>query len=96
MPAIPKVKPVRSPKYLAFIREHLCAKCSAVHEIQAAHQNLGYGKTGGKVSDFQAIPLCRECHTHPAPLDNDIIARLIISYINEFFGLGNRLERKKS
>ena len=95
MPQFPKIKPVRSKKYLAFIRDHLCAKCGAVHEIEAAHQNIGSGKMGGKVSDLQAIPLCRTCHTHPCALDDDLIARLIVSYLSEFFALGNQLEKQK-
>ena len=89
-----KIKPVRSKKYLAFIRTHLCAVCNSIL-TEAAHQNLGSGIMGGKVSDLQCIPLCKTHHHHPCPIDDDQVARLIISYINEFFALGNTLEKRK-
>ena len=92
-----KIPPVRSPKYRAFIREHRCVFCNSLdmRGMEASHQNIGYGKTGGKVSDLQTVPAHHNCHKHPPTLDDDQISRPIIAFINEFFGIGNRLEKRK-
>ena len=39
------------------------SKSNPVGQIVAAHQNLGYGKAGGKVSDSQCLPLYAGEHT---------------------------------
>jgi len=62
MTAYPKTLPVRSKRYLAFVRTKPCLNCEGWVDIQAAHQNFGYGIMGGKVSDLQTIPVCGECH----------------------------------
>lgn len=56
-----------SQDYLRFLRERpICAACgrhgSEVMSIVPAHQNLGYGKMGGKVHDSMAVNLCSICH----------------------------------
>ena len=63
--------------------------------MEASHQSLGYSVKGSKVSDLQTDPSHKLCHAHPASLDNDQIRGFIIAFINEFFSLGNRLERIK-
>lgn len=58
----PKTKAVRSERYKAFIRTKPCLACSSTENIQAAHEDFGYGTMGGKAPDIQGIPLCFECH----------------------------------
>lgn len=62
MPAIPKPKTPRDPKYLAFIRSKPCCICDKPAE---PHHESGLGDSGGmalKCSDYFAIPLCRFHH----------------------------------
>lgn len=50
----------RSRKYLDFLRRMPCASCGARPPSEAAHGPVtGVGLKG---SDFDAIPLCAECH----------------------------------
>lgn len=62
----PKVKPERSPKYLAFIRSQPCCICgwlpmtSYGYLMHAHHTETG--GMGTKGSDFSAVPLCFACH----------------------------------
>lgn len=64
---IPKDKPWRSPKYLAWIRTHDCENCflpSHVGPIHAHHINgQGIQKArGDKIDDCYTIPMCPRCH----------------------------------
>jgi hypothetical protein len=54
------VKPIRNPRFLAFIRRFPCIVCAATQMIEACH----FGKHGisQKASDEDALPLCHECH----------------------------------
>jgi hypothetical protein len=57
------MKPYRSKRHLAYIREQHCAACGAWPPNQAAHYRLGTdGGMGMKPSDFYTIPLCLTCH----------------------------------
>src|SRR6201993_4442199 len=53
-------KPVRDPKYLAWIRTHPCAVCGATRGIEASH--TGPHGLGQKSPDSSAIPLCAKHH----------------------------------
>lgn len=53
-----KAKPVRSPTYLASVRELPCAHCGRVGASEAAHINFGKAK-GMKAPDNWTMPLCR-------------------------------------
>ena len=59
----PKIKTDKDPKYLAWIRKQSCVKHPFKIAGEAHHQG-GQGRkgTGGKVSDYFALPLCRKCH----------------------------------
>ncbi len=66
----PQPKPERFlyPKYLEWIKTQKCVVCGKYatigNDVVPAHQNIGYGKMGGKSHDFFAIPLCHlPCHT---------------------------------
>ena len=92
----PKVKPIRSNRYLDFIRSKTCAWCNSRIEVQAAHQSLGNKGTGSKVSDLQAIPLCASCHREEHQKgrkfkDIGFVAILCVGYINEYFTNGGKL-----
>jgi hypothetical protein len=54
------VKPVRNPKYLAWIRTHPCVVCGASRGIEASH--TGPHGLGQKSPDSSAIPLCAKHH----------------------------------
>jgi len=54
------VKPVRDPKYLAFLRTFPCVVCCGTRWIEAAH--FGAHGTSQKASDLDALPLCRAHH----------------------------------
>ena len=53
-------KPVRNPKYLAWIRTHPCVVCGASRGIEASH--TGPHGLGQKSPDSSAIPLCAKHH----------------------------------
>ena len=53
-------KPVRNPRYLAFLRRHACCACGSTKNVEAAH--TGPHGIGQKASDLDAIPLCFHCH----------------------------------
>jgi hypothetical protein len=55
--AVPKRKPIRSPKYLAMVAKLACCNCSIVGYSQAAHPNTGKGMAT-KADDNLAFPLC--------------------------------------
>lgn len=61
---IPKHKPIRAPKHLAFLRKLPCVVTGYVgHGIEAAHIRLGTnGGTGMKPGDDWAIPMWRDEH----------------------------------
>lgn len=54
------VKPVRDPKYRAFIRTFPCCGCGQSWWIDAAH--TGPHACSRKACDLKCIPLCRKCH----------------------------------
>lgn len=85
----PKIKPIRSPRYLKFIRSHSCIECGSTNNIQASHQNIYEGVMGSKVSDFQSLPRCYQCHRENDQMDDKLFAAIsIIKFINKFFSLG--------
>src|SRR6266478_5391723 len=53
-------KPVRNPKYLAWIRTQSCVVCGASRGIEASH--TGPHGLGQKSPDSSAIPLCARHH----------------------------------
>lgn len=54
----------RSQAHLAFVRKHACANCGAMSAIEAAHVRNGSGAgIGQKPDDWNAVSLCRECHS---------------------------------
>src|SRR5579872_1603740 len=56
-----KVLPVRSRKYLAFVRSWPCIACGTVKRYRdAAH--VGPHGISQKASDLDTVPACRECH----------------------------------
>jgi hypothetical protein len=56
-----KIKPLRDPEYLAYIRKQRCVVCGH-HVSEACHQNLLGGGKGTKVGDDKALPNCVQCH----------------------------------
>src|SRR6266436_182651 len=54
------VKPVRNPKYLAWIRTHSCVVCGASRGIESSH--TGPHGLGQKSPDSSTIPLCAKHH----------------------------------
>jgi hypothetical protein len=54
------MKPVRNPKYLAWIRTQPCLVCGATRSIEAAH--TGPHGLGQKSPDTSAVPLCAKHH----------------------------------
>jgi hypothetical protein len=57
----PKIKPVRSEKYLNFIRSQPCLMNGT--KAVAHHEPFLGGSTGDKPSDLFALPLSDEWHT---------------------------------
>ena len=53
-------RPIRDPKYRAWIRTLPCAVCGTRRGIQCAH--TGDHGLGQKASDRRSIPLCVRCH----------------------------------
>lgn len=59
-----KQKRWRSQKHLTWIRGLVCVMCFAENPIEAAHVRiLGGGGMGMKPADYDAVPLCRDCHS---------------------------------
>jgi len=54
------MKPVLSPKYLAWIRTQPCLVCGSIRRIEAAH--TGPHGLGQKSPDTSAVPLCAAHH----------------------------------
>jgi len=54
------MKPVRNPRYLAWIRTQPCLVCGASRGIEASH--TGHHGLGQKSPDTSAIPLCTRHH----------------------------------
>ena len=54
------MKPVRNPKYLAWIRTQPCLVCGSTRWIEAAH--TGPHGLGQKSPDTSAVPLCARHH----------------------------------
>jgi len=54
------VKPPRSPKYLAWVRQKPCAVAGCRFGAEAAH--TGSHGISQKASDYSAIPLCSNHH----------------------------------
>ena len=54
------MKPVRNPKYLAWIRTQPCLVCGSIRWIEAAH--TGPHGLGQKSPDTSAVPLCAKHH----------------------------------
>ena len=54
------MKPVRNPKYLAWIRTQPCLVCRSIRWIEAAH--TGPHGLGQKSADTSAVPLCARHH----------------------------------
>jgi hypothetical protein len=60
-----KPKRFRSEEYLEFIRLRECCSCGAPGPSDPHHERkLDPGRPimGGKISDFNCVPLCRICH----------------------------------
>ena len=49
-------------KYTDWIRTQPCAKCQRKPVVVAHQRILGGGGMGLKPSDYDALPLCNECH----------------------------------
>ena len=93
MTPIPKIKPVRSKRYLDFIRSKPCVVCGKPGPSEAAHQSVGYRAMGSKNSDFYTVGLCHHCHSEQhrgVDLNVDFSIRCL-EYINEFFSSGGKL-----
>ena len=54
------MKPIRNPRYLAWIRTQPCVVCGATRGIEASH--TGPHGLGQKSPDSSAIPLCYRHH----------------------------------
>jgi hypothetical protein len=54
------MKPLRNPRYLAFIRTQPCCVCGSTRGIEASH--TGPHGLGQKSPDSSAIPLCAKHH----------------------------------
>ena len=61
--ALGKNPPIRSPKYLSYIRTFPCADCQDTEDVQAHHlthiEPMGMGM---KSSDKWCLPMCGICH----------------------------------
>jgi hypothetical protein len=61
MTPCPKVKPLRDPAYLAWLRKLPCVVCGR-GPCEAAHQRLLGGGAGSKPDDRYTLPYCYDCH----------------------------------
>ena len=61
--SLQKKKPLRSPKYLSFVRSQSCCYCMTDIGIQAHHIRGHGGVMADKVHDTLAIPLCPVHHS---------------------------------
>lgn len=59
---MPKKKTKRDPKYLAYIRTLPCCVCGVRMGIVAHHESILGKGVGLKCSDYETLPLCRDCH----------------------------------
>jgi len=95
MQPIPKIKPIRSETYKKFIRSKPCLVCGTTANIQACHNNFGYGATGSKASDLYCLPGCRACHRwehwQGQSLPEEYRAIKCLEFLNEYLSLGNKL-----
>jgi len=58
-----KIKPFRSKKYLAWVRQQRCCHCHIAGPCDPHHLiGFGHGSTGATVGDNFAVPLHRACH----------------------------------
>ena len=55
------VRPVRSQKYLAFVRSWPCIACGTARRSREAMHTGPHG-IGQKASDLDTVPGCRVCH----------------------------------
>jgi hypothetical protein len=97
------VTPVRSRKYLQFVREHACVFCATQYDIHAHHHGSkrGGGGMGLKPCDLRAVPLCAKHHSEwhtraaVAPFDAEhtrlALDEAIIQLLREALILGFRL-----
>jgi hypothetical protein len=60
-PLVPHVKPVRDPKYLAYVRQFPCVGCVTTRRPREA-MHIGPHGIAQKASDLDCLPGCRECH----------------------------------
>lgn len=65
-----KVKTIRDPKYLAWVRKQPCCMCGYKNFIATHHTQTG--GMGIKGSDMTVVPLCMVCHAdvHQGRKDN--------------------------
>jgi len=56
--------PLRSTRYLEFVRSQPCWTCGATGDVHAHHHGRreGGGGTGIKTCDLHTVPLCARCH----------------------------------
>lgn len=90
-----KIKPVRSKRYLSFIRSKPCIVCGSLLHAQAMHHSFGQGTMGGKPSDLWCLPGCHSCHHLEHLKGNEVPvefrAIMCLKFINEFFSQGGKL-----
>lgn len=62
--ALAKTQPVRSPKFLEYVRTFPCSECKTTEDIQAHHLTIikGNGGMSRKTDDNWCVPLCAICH----------------------------------
>jgi hypothetical protein len=60
-PLVRHSKPVRDPKYLAYVRRLPCVGCKTERKRRDA-MHIGPHGLGQKASDLDTVPGCRECH----------------------------------
>jgi len=59
-----KVKRIRNPKHLTFVRTLPCCNCGRTDIIHAHHIRMGsVCGTGLKPNDSECVPLCDMCHS---------------------------------
>jgi hypothetical protein len=59
-----KDSPVRSRRYLDWVRTLPCCWCGATPSEASHHPKSGGGSVGMKTCDLRTVPLCRQCHEH--------------------------------